>query len=342
MKYLYLTLILAMASFGEIPSGVKKEYAIAHKFSENVEGYFYSSALREVKKTMTPKHDWQDFHLSPEECVNFSAGSKTMVLYVPPGYKEESKGYGIYLHNSAGAKGVTPKKDWQALMEKYQLIYISPNEAKNGTPFIRRVALGLDGVATIKKQFTIDPERVFVGGISGGGHVGMLSQMMYPEVYYGAISHAAQSYLPKPGLSQGHFFGMSERDCTSGLRKDRPWVVISGNKDKNYKEVLKTSELWEKHRMDYEFIDIPGMAHTNASGPALERALIRVGAKPVPKLEYETQREWVSAAGSSLNATLISLNGDKVSLKTEAGKTISLTRAQLSKEDQTYLSKFDQ
>ena len=287
MHFIKPTLLLLttfVACSAEMVPGLYKAQPISHKFSKTVDGYFYSSHLKSVKNALSKKQQGLDFQLTPEEAVDYKAGSKTMVVYIPKGYNPKSKEYGIYLHNSPGNKGIIPKDDWKKLMDKHKLIYISPNETKNGTPFIRRVALGIDEVTTIKNKCSIDEKRVFSGGTSGGGHVGMLSQMMYPEVYYGAISHAAQSYLPS-GNSYGHFYGLSENDCTKGIRKDRPWVVISGNKDSNYQEIIESSKEWKQHKMDYEFIDIPGMGHKSASGPALEKALIRIGANYTPKVK---------------------------------------------------------
>lgn len=50
-------------------------------------------------------------------------------------------------------------------------------------------------------------------------------------------------------------------------------MVISGDKDQNYKEILKTSEQWKSARANYRFIDVPGMGHTNASPEKIEEAL---------------------------------------------------------------------
>ncbi|NDC79454.1 MAG: hypothetical protein EBZ67_16535 [Chitinophagia bacterium] len=98
-------------------------------------------------------------------------------------------------------------------------------------------------------------------------------------MFVGAVSHAAQSYLPgfPPGSTWGHFPGLEISDFTQGPLKKRKWVVISGDKDKNYSEVLATSKDWDARKLPYRFIDVPGMAHTNASPEKLEEALHWVG-----------------------------------------------------------------
>jgi hypothetical protein len=95
---------------------------------------------------------------------------------------------------------------------------------------------------------------------------------MFPQIFSASISHAAQSYLPHDG-GCGHFPGLSQRDLSGKDFKEHKWVVISGNKDFNYQEILKTSEEWLKLRYAYRFIDVENMAHTNASPEKFSEAL---------------------------------------------------------------------
>jgi hypothetical protein len=104
----------------------------------------------------------------------------------------------------------------------------------------------------------------------------MLSHAMFPDIFMGSVSHAAQSYLPAAN-SCGHFPGLETRDFKSGIIKDHKWCVISGSKDFNYAEILETSKQWSVNRMNYQFIDVPDMAHSNAPPEYLEEALKWLG-----------------------------------------------------------------
>jgi len=86
-----------------------------------------------------------------------------------------------------------------------------------------------------------------------------------------SLSHAAQSYLPVHGC--GHFPGLELANFKSKDLRGHKWCVISGNKDKNYQEILKSTKEWEKNRLDYRFCDVPGMGHKNAAPEKLEEAL---------------------------------------------------------------------
>lgn len=56
--------------------------------------------------------------------------------------------------------------------------------------------LSMEALATVEESYKIDPARRIVTGLSGGGHMAMLTAALYPEYFIGAISHAAQSYYP--------------------------------------------------------------------------------------------------------------------------------------------------
>lgn len=151
------------------------------------------------------------------------------------------------------------------------MIAVSANNVDNGVAYIRRVCLSMDALATIEKDYKIDPARRVVGGLSGGGHMAMLTAAMFPEMFLGAISSAAQSYLP------GHFPGLDVGDFKRGARKNNKWLVISGDKDKNYQEILKTGQDWKTARMQYIFIDVPGMKHSHPSADRLPECLKWIG-----------------------------------------------------------------
>lgn len=204
----------------------------------------------------------------------FAYSDGKFTVYVPPSY-DGSKPFGVYLHINAGPDAAK-LKDFAPVMDKLGLIYVSPSGAGNKSPMLRRIKLAVDALATVRDGWKIDPARVCVGGISGGGHMAMLTHAMFPMYFVGSISHAAQSYLPD-GQSGGHFPGLTARDLKSGEIKDHKWCVISGDKDSNYGEILATSELWKSQRFNYKFFDVPGMGHTNSSAEKLEEALRWVG-----------------------------------------------------------------
>lgn len=350
MKRIYtiftFCLIGCFAVHAEPQKGLIPEFPLDTKLFPRTKDYFSDSVVRKVyrafKNRATPESWGGDvYELTPEECVEYENG--TSIVYVPDNY-DDSKPFGIYLHITPSKGGVRPNPGYRELMAKYQLIFISPNGTPNRSSMWRRIVLGVDSMATVKAHYKIDPKRVYVGGTSGGGHMGMFCQMLYPEHFNGAISHAAQSYLPSDN-SCGHFPGLGLSDTKKGPRRKLKWAVISGDKDFNYKEILKTSEEWIDKNFDYKFFDIKGMGHSMAKASDFEQVLIWMGATPsvnpastLATKESYKQRTWIAANGStSSQATLVKILNGKVMLKKPDGKTIVIPITKLSKADRDYL-----
>ena len=218
--------------------------------------------------------DWTTNKKDVKAEFAYDAATAKAIVYVPAGY-DGIKPFGVYLHISPGDNGENVK-GYAPVMDRLNLIYISPKGTSNDQPMLRRVKLAVDALSSVQAQYRTDPKRIAVGGLSGGGHMGMLLHAMFPDTFMGSVSHAAQSYLPQPG-SCGHFPGLDVRDLKSGVLKDHKWCVISGDKDKNYGEIQQTSKLWEANRMNYKFFDVPGMSHSNAAPEQLEAALKWIG-----------------------------------------------------------------
>ena len=340
----YLSLVLLCCAKAGAEPGLRADLPINHKLFSSTEGYFEgrvpNKIYRAYKKNKVPA-SWKANGMSPEACIEYDASEQSAVTYVPDSYDGNTP-FGIYIHISPSNKGISPSLSWKELMETFQLIYISPNKTQNATPSWRRIALAMDSLATAKSQFNIEEDRVFIGGLSGGGHIAMMCQMIYPEFFQGAISHAAQSYLPSK-KHFGHFPGLRLTDAQSTPRKEKKWVVISGNKDSNYKEILKTSMAWEDAGFKYKFFDIKGMKHQNAPGSALEQALHWIGASPkkatVTKVDQNqnTFRIWKSTVGSTLKARFIKISNGNVHLQKENGDNLQVPMNKLSLDDQQHL-----
>lgn len=212
-----------------------------------------------------------------EDWIKRNDDKDRCIIYCPPSY-DGSEAYGLYLHVHSGSNGFL-KKEWFPLFDRLKLIAVSANDAgnyvtgskKDENPYIRRVFLSISALATVEKHYKIDPTRRIVGGTSGGGHMSFLTASLFPELFKGALSSAAQSYMP------GHFPGLTIKDFKRKDRKTLKWVVVSGNKDRNYQEILKTSKVWEANRLNYRFLDVPGMGHQPYTVEPFEEALKWIG-----------------------------------------------------------------
>lgn len=209
-----------------------------------------------------------------EEWLKRDAEKDTYRMVVPPSY-DGTQPYGLLLYINSGDPGSIPEQ-WHPLLDEMKLIAVAAENIGNNHPMMRRVQWSMDALANVEKEYRIDPARRVVTGISGGGHMAMLTAAMYPEHFAGAISHAAQSYLPD-ARGFGHFPGLELSDFKSKERKKLKWMVISGDKDQNYQTIIQTSKEWDAANLNYRFLDVPGMGHVPAAAAPMKEALEWIG-----------------------------------------------------------------
>lgn len=255
-----------------VETGYRPDLPITARLFPDLDGYCRDRTRREVFLAFEDGAfaDAPTGNDDPERWMARDPEKDRYNLYVPASY-DGSEPYGLYLHIAPSDGGNYPPA-WHAVFDERKMIAVSARAVGNGVPMMRRVTLSVDAMETVMKDHIVDSKRCVVGGLSGGGHMAMLTAAMFPERFAGAVSHAAQSYLP--GDSGGsHFPGMDLRDFGRSPRDELKWVVISGDKDKNYGEIQKTSELWLEEKLSYRFIDVPGMGHVNAAPEDFAKAL---------------------------------------------------------------------
>ncbi len=110
-------------------------------------------------------------------------GEETYELYVPsePG----PSGYGLMVYVWPGDRMEMPVS-WRRLFEARHLIFIAARHSGNGENVLnRRVPLALHGLEYATHHFKVDPERVYIGGFSGGSRVAQKIALGYPDIFRG-------------------------------------------------------------------------------------------------------------------------------------------------------------
>ena len=113
------------------------------------------------------------------------AGEETFDLFVPsePG----PSGYGVLVYVWPGDRMAMPVS-WRRQFEARHLIFIAAQHSGNDENVLdRRVPLALHGLGYAARRFRIDPQRVYVGGFSGGSRVAQKLALGYPDVFRGLL-----------------------------------------------------------------------------------------------------------------------------------------------------------
>ena len=206
--------------------------------------------------------------VSVKDAVRPPDYAPTMVRYCPSDYTGDKK-LGVYIHISPGNKATSPNSGYQKMMDKYRLVYASPNGSSNAESDMRRCALALDTLAQLRKDFDIDENRIYIGGTSGGGAEATFASFLYPQDFRAAFNSVRSFSL----TSSSCLPFADGSDIRKAGKNQQPFAFISGPGDSNYDYMPSTEESFRDHRFVVRFFDIPGMKHQMASPETFEQVI---------------------------------------------------------------------
>lgn len=111
-------------------------------------------------------------------------------------------GYALMVYVSPWP-GATVPSGWGPILDRHGMIFVSAANAGNDAhTFERREPLALLAARTVMTRYPVDPQRVFVGGFSGGSRVAERLALAYPDLFRGALLDAGSDpigdALPPP------------------------------------------------------------------------------------------------------------------------------------------------
>jgi hypothetical protein len=190
----------------------------------------------------------------------------TYELYVPPGY-EPGRPYGLFVWISAGPEGRVPEQ-WTEVLDKHHLIAVGPNHVGNDRPVLWRTYLALEAVRHARRHFTIDDERVYVSGVSGGGRIASHAAVLGADTFTGGFYVVGCNFWKDvPAGEGGKFYeGFWKRPDARTLKKARAtnrYVLLTGSADGNRVNTKCVYDGYVKDKFAHvEYIEVPGMGHT--------------------------------------------------------------------------------
>lgn len=106
-------------------------------------------------------------------------------VFVPKNYDPLSPA-GLLVYVSPVDSGAIPDT-WKEIFDRRNLIWVSVNNSGNSMPPGRRVAEAKVSRAFILQNYEIDPRRIYVSGMSGGGQISGIVASDYPKLFRGGI-----------------------------------------------------------------------------------------------------------------------------------------------------------
>jgi hypothetical protein len=207
-----------------------------------------------------------------------AAGSvESAELYVPEACGKEA--CGLFVWVSPTDSGRIPTAELQPSLEarpaelipvldERRVIWAAANGSGNQRHLTRRIRLALDVAQAVTTAYQIDPERVFVGGYSGGGRIASRLVLHYPEVFRGGLFYMGVDFwenvpIPhRPGTHWPPKFDKPSRDALKRIRESSRFVFATGEYDFNRTQTYATLEAFASAGLDRAtLIDMPGVGH---------------------------------------------------------------------------------
>jgi hypothetical protein len=182
---------------------------------------------------------------------------------------------GLLVYIDPGARGDV-HVFMHAVADELNFIVIAPRVVGNDVYAPDRWQLGMDCVATASTRWLVDPARVYITGISGGGQISTHLWMCFPEVFSGAVPIVAlgsyETVLLGNGKGWMRTFGKPKSDTFKRARQQR-CSVLTGDRDINQRPITLTAELLQKHGLNVRVESFADMGHTAPTSDRFAAAL---------------------------------------------------------------------
>ncbi len=178
--------------------------------------------------------------------------SESYALYLPSDYKPTEK-FPVIFFFDAHKRGALVVKKYKNVAEKLGFILVASNNSENGQPANVRNKILFHFMQDVEKRFTLDPQRIYTSGFSGGARVAAGIGLFNKSVA-GAIGLEAGF----PGIRQVPDNHLS-------------WVGVVGNLDFNYLELKNLKSQLNRLGMNNLLIVYPGK-HALPPAKIFERA----------------------------------------------------------------------
>ena len=189
------------------------------------------------------------------------------VLYVPA--RAGARGHGLLVFVPPWNEAGLPR-GWDSVLERYDLVFVSAANSGNDANLLgRRDPLALLGATNAMRRLDIDPERVYVGGFSGGSRIALRLALGYPDVFRGALLIAGSDPI---GTSSEV---LPPAELMRTFQERTHVVYLTGEQDKLHIDMDRVSfaslRSWCVNALDADVT--PGVGHEVADPRALARGL---------------------------------------------------------------------
>ena len=181
--------------------------------------------------------------------------------YIPPTY-DPAHPAGLLVYISPTQSGEIPR-GWSDILDRHNVIWIGADRSGNSELVGRRVLLALLATAAAGQRYVIDPERIYITGLSGGGKTASMVATDQAQLFRGAIYNCGVEVW--------------DNDAPSRLEEMRQnhYVFITGTLDQALEPTKKAYRAYKRAGVENaKLMVIRHMTHRNPDSYNFEEALM--------------------------------------------------------------------
>jgi hypothetical protein len=227
--------------------------------------------------------------------VDYTLPDESFEVYVPADYTGE-KPFGLFVFCSPSPSG-RPMGPFLKSMDERHLIWIGPNKAGNDRVNRPRMGLAIDAAISMKAKYNIDPDRVYVAGVSGGGRIASMLGVGYADIFKGGFYMIGCNFyrqelsVEQHGAAFPKSYSVPPAIIFNLARKQSKHVFLTGDKDMNREQTEVYYNAFKKDGFEHcTYLQVPGMGHRppdeewfEKGMAALDEKVEMIGAKGAAK-----------------------------------------------------------
>ena len=207
-------------------------------------------------------------------------------LYVPAGDMPVG-GYGLLVFVMPWDRPAIPSS-WLPVLDRRGVICVMAMGSGNSANiFSRRIPLALTSYENIKQRYTVDPDRVYIGGVSGGSRVALRIALAFPDIFRGALLNAGSDSFGTDVLSP------PDRALFRQFEEHSRLIYVTGSQDDI--NLVMDSHSRDSARalciFDLQTLPMNGRGHELLNAALLDRALAALVSVRTQSADLDACRE---------------------------------------------------
>jgi len=203
--------------------------------------------------------------------------AKEKLRILSPTDEATNAAWGLFVWVSPGDSPGIPT-DWEPELARRKLLFVGAFNTGNARHPIDRFRLALDAVFNVRQRYRVDPRRVCVAGLSGGGRIASMLGVAYADVFRGTLAICGVNFYTTVPAGGGRFYPASyvtDPNVLSLARRSGRFVLLTGEQDGNRENTKAVCGQGFKRNgfANVLYLDVRGMKHSFPSAKVLATAL---------------------------------------------------------------------